>query len=127
AEQGLRRLIALKPQHAHAYNALGYTLADRLNRPLEAIVLLEKALELSPGDGFILDSMGWAHFKAGHLDEAIRWLRKAYAVMQDPEVAGHLGEALWAKGLHAEARDVWKDALKSAPDNTLLRNALERR
>lgn len=127
AEQGLRRLIALRPRHAHAYNALGYTLADRLNRPLEAIVLLEKALELSPGDGFILDSLGWAHFKAGHLDEAIRLLREAYAAMRDPEVAGHLGEALWAKGLHAEARGVWRDALKAAPDNTLLRNALERR
>lgn len=126
AEQGLRRLIALRPQHAHAYNALGYTLADRLNRPLEAIVLLEKALELAPGDGFVLDSLGWAHFKAGHLDEAIRLLREAYAVMRDSEVAGHLGEALWAKGLHAEARVVWQDALKIAPENTLLRNALER-
>jgi tetratricopeptide (TPR) repeat protein len=127
AEQGLRRLIALKPRHAHAYNALGYTLADRLNRPLEAIVLLERALELSPGDAFILDSLGWAHFKANHLDEAIRLLREAYAAMRDPEVAGHLGEALWAKGLHAEARVVWQEALKAAPDNALLRNALERR
>ncbi len=127
AEQGLRRLIALKPTHAHAYNALGYTLADRLNRPLEAIVLLEKALELSPGDGYILDSLGWAHFKAGHLDAAIRLLREAYIAMRDPEVAGHLGEALWAKGLHAEARDVWQDGLKTAPENALLRNALERR
>ena len=127
AEQGLRRLIALKPQHAHAYNALGYTLADRLNRPLEAIVLLEKALELAPGDAFILDSLGWAHFKAGHLDEAIRLLREAYVAMRDPEVAGHLGEALWAKGRHAEAREVWQGALKTAPENALLRNALERR
>ncbi len=127
AEQGLRRLIALKPRHAHAYNALGYTLADRLNRPLEAIVLLEKAMELSPGDAYILDSLGWAHFKAGHLDEAIRLLREAYAVMRDPEVAGHLGEVLWAKGLHTEARTIWQDALKAAPDNTLLRSALERR
>ncbi len=127
AEQGLRRLIALKPQHAHAYNALGYTLADRLNRPLEAIVLLEKALELAPGDAFILDSLGWAHFKASHLDEAIRLLREAYVAMRDPEVAGHLGEALWAKGQHAEAREVWQGALKAAPENALLRNALERR
>lgn len=127
AEQGLRRLIALKPTHAHAYNALGYTLADRLNRPLEAIALLEKALELSPGDSYILDSLGWAHFKAGHLDEALRLLREAYVSLPDQEVAGHLGEALWAKGLHAEARNVWQDALKSAPENALLRNALERR
>ena len=126
-EQSLRRLIVLKPRHAHAYNALGYTLADRMNRPQEAIALLEKALELLPGDGYILDSLGWAHFKAGHLDEALRWLRQAYIAMRDPEVAGHLGEALWAKGLHAEARHVWQDALKIAPENTLLRNALERR
>jgi len=127
AEQGLRRLIALKPRHAHAYNALGYTLADRLNRPIEAITLLEKALSLSPGDAFILDSLGWAHFKAGHLDEAIRLLREAYAQMSDPEVATHLGDALWAKGLEAEARSVWQDALKTHPDNAPLRKAVGRK
>jgi tetratricopeptide (TPR) repeat protein len=127
AEQGLRRLIALKPRHAHAYNALGYTLADRLNRPVEAIALLETALSLSPGDAFILDSLGWAHFKAGHLDEAIRLLREAYAQMSDPEVAAHLGDALWAKGLEAEARSVWQDALKTHPDNAPLRKAVGRK
>lgn len=127
AEQVLRRLITLKPRHAHAYNALGYTLADRLNRPIEAIVLLEKALSLSPGDAFILDSLGWAHFKAGHLDDAVRLLREAYAQMRDPEVAAHLGDALWAKGLETEARSVWQEALNAYPNSAVLRNALGRK
>jgi len=125
-EQDLRRLIALKPDHAHAYNALGYTLADRTDRIGEALELLQKALALAPEDPFILDSMGWALFKADRLDEALDYLRRAYAARPDPEIAAHLGEVLWKMSRKDEARRVWEAALKDHPDNEVLRETVSR-
>lgn len=125
-EKHLRRLIELQPEHAHAYNALGYTLANRTNRIDEAIVLLGKALELSPDDPFILDSMGWAMYKARRLDEAVAYLRRALSSRDDPEIAAHLGEVLWQRGDKDEARQIWQGSLKSHPDNKQLREALSR-
>lgn len=125
-EQDLRRLIKLKPDYAHAYNALGYTLADRTSRIPEAIELLEKALKLEPDDPFILDSMGWALFKAKRYGEAVDYLRRAYAAKPDPEIAAHYGEALWMKGDKEEARKVWKSGLKTYPDNETLRDVASR-
>lgn len=125
-EQDLRRLIALKPDHAHAYNALGYTLADRTDRLQEAIELLEKALKLAPDDPFILDSMGWALFKLGQLDAAIDYLRRAFALRPDPEIAAHLGEALWVRGDRDEARRIWQGSLREHPDNETLRETVGR-
>ena len=125
-EQDLRRLIALKPDHAHAYNALGYTLADRTDRLKEAIELLDKALKLAPDDPFILDSMGWALFKVGRLDAAIDYLRRAFALRPDPEIAAHLGEALWVRGDRDEARRIWQGSLREHPDNESLRETVGR-
>lgn len=125
-EQDLRRLIALKPDHAHAYNALGYTLADRTDRLKEAIELLEKAIELAPDDPFILDSMGWAQFKSGRLDAAIDYLRRAFTLRPDPEIAAHLGEALWVRGDRDEARRIWQGSLRAHPDNESLRETVGR-
>jgi len=128
-EQDLRRLIKLKPDHAHAYNALGYTLADRTNRLPEAVELLNQALKLSPEDPFILDSMGWALFKLKRLPEAVDHLRRAHNARPDPEIAAHLGEALWVennKGDRDEARRVWQGSLKAYPDNESLRDVVSR-
>jgi tetratricopeptide (TPR) repeat protein len=125
-EKDLRRIIKLKPDYAHAYNALGYTLADRTPRILEAIELLEKALKLEPDDPFIQDSMGWALFKAKRFNEAVDFLRRAYAAKPDPEIAAHFGEALWAKGDKDEARRVWKNGLQTYPDNEILREVASR-
>lgn len=125
-EADLRRLIALQPNHAHAYNALGYTLADRTNRTGEAIELIGKALTLAPEDPFILDSMGWALFRANRLDESVTFLRRAYANRADPEIAAHLGEALWAKGERTEAGRVWQGALAAHPDNEVLKETVSR-
>ena len=125
-EQDLRRLIKLKPDFAHAYNALGYTLADRTSRVAEAIELLEKALKLEPEDPFILDSMGWALFKARRYGEAADHLRRAYALKPDPEIAAHFGEALWMKGDREEARKIWKGSLMAHPDNEVLREVASR-
>ncbi len=128
-EQDLRRLIKLKPDHAHAYNALGYTLADRTNRLPEAVELLNQALKISPEDPFILDSMGWALLKQKRMPEAVDHLRRAYNSKPDPEIAAHLGEALWlknGKGDRDEARRVWQGSLKVNPDNESLREVVSR-
>lgn len=128
-EQDLRRLIKLKPDYAHAYNALGYTLADRTNRLPEAVELLTQALRLAPDDPYILDSMGWALFRMRRLSEAVEHLRRAYGAKPDPEIAAHLGEALWVKGEKGdrdEARRVWQRSLDANPDNESLREVVSR-
>ena len=125
-ERLLRKVIALKPDNAHAHNALGYSLADRQQRLPEARELIQRALELSPGDPFITDSLGWVEFRLGHRDEAIRLLKGAYTSRPDPEIAAHLGEVLWAAGLRDEARRVWREAKVRDAANDVLRETLAR-
>lgn len=121
-EKELRKLIQIKPDFAQAYNALGYTLADRNLKLDEAHKLIEKALTLSPNDHYILDSMGWVHYRLGKLDQAVDYLRRAYTTQTDPEIAAHLGEVLWQQGKRDEAIQTWNDALRSHPDNEVLLN-----
>ncbi len=125
-EANLRKLIKLKPDHAQAYNALGYTLADRTQRLQEAKGYIEKALALSPDDPFILDSMGWVQFRLGNMKESLDYLQRAYDTRPDPEIAAHLGEVLWAKGKQAEAQKVWKEALAEHPENEMLQDTMKR-
>lgn len=125
-EQRLRKLIALKPDHAHAYNALGYSLADRGERLEEAQSLIARALELTPGDPFILDSMGWVRFRQGDSEEALGHLERAYELRPDPEIAAHLGEVLWSMNRQADATRVWDEALRAYPDNPVLKNVMQR-
>ena len=125
-EAKLSRLVELKPSSAHALNALGYTLVDRTTRVAEGYALIQRALALSPDDPFILDSVGWAQFRLGKLDEAEKSLRQAMEQRPDPEIAAHLGEVLWAKGERALAQDVWQSQLKSAPDNAVLLETVRR-
>src|SRR5581483_7069111 len=105
-ESNLRKVIKLKPDHAHAYNALGYTLGDRTDRYAEAKQYVEKALELSPDDPFILDSVGWVYYKMGNQKEALDYLERAFKRRPDPEIAAHLGEVMWAKGMRADAETI---------------------
>lgn len=121
-ERELRKLILIKPDFAQAYNALGYTLADRNERLDEAQKLIEKALALTPDDHFILDSMGWVQYRLGKLDKALDYIRRAYEAQSDPEIAAHLGEILWQQGKHEEALSTWEDALREFPDNEALIN-----
>lgn len=121
-EQELRKLMLMKPDFAQAYNALGYTLADRNERLDEAKQLIEKALSLTPDDHYILDSMGWVHYRQGHLNEALDYLQRAYDAQSDPEIAAHLGEVLWQKGQHEEAINTWEKALQDHPENEALLN-----
>lgn len=121
-ERELRKLILLKPEMVHPYNALGYSLADRNERLDEAQKLIEKALSLSPNDYFILDSMGWVQYRRGQLGQALDYLKRAYAVQADPEIAAHLGEVLWQRGQRDEAIQTLQDALREHPENELLLN-----
>jgi tetratricopeptide (TPR) repeat protein len=125
-EQLLRRVIALKPDSPHAYNALGYSLADRGQRLTEARDLIARALELAPGDPFITDSLGWVEFRLGRSEEALRLLRQAYAARPDAEIGAHLGEVLWASGQRDEARRVWREARARDAANEVLRETLAR-
>jgi tetratricopeptide (TPR) repeat protein len=125
-EQHLKRLIELSPDNAQALNALGYTLVDRTNRLDEGYALIEKALKLSPEDPFIQDSMGWALYRLGRLEDAEKYLRRALAERPDAEIAAHLGEVLWVKGDRIAAQEVWQSQLKSTPDNQVLINTVRR-
>ena len=125
-EADLRKLITLKPDHAHAYNALGYTLADRTTRYAEAAEFISRALEFSPDDPFIVDSLGWVQFKQGKLDESIATLQRAFDIRPDPEIAAHLGEAMWAKGKRSEASKIWQTALRDHPENEALNEVVKR-
>ena len=119
-ETELRKLIAAKPDFAAAYNALGYSFADRNIKLDEAQKLIEKALAISPNDHYMLDSLGWVYYRKGDLDKAIDYLQQAYKTNPDPEIAAHLGEVLWQKGQHEEAKKIWQDALTTNPDNEVL-------
>ena len=125
-ERVLRRVIELKPDHHHAYNALGYSLADRSQRLPEARALIKKALELAPGDPFITDSLGWVEFRLGNREEALRLLRQAYGSRPDPEIAAHLGEVLWATGAREDARRIWREGRERDTANEVLRETLTR-
>ena len=125
-EQNLQKLIQLKPDHAHAYNALGYSLAERDERLPEALKLIKRAVELSPGDPFIMDSLGWIYYRMGNIQDGLNYLNQAYAARPDPEIAAHLGEILWVQGAESDAKKIWQSALKDYPENEVLLETMER-
>ena len=124
AEKRLRRVIVLQPDRAHAYNALGYSFADRNINLDEARTLIEKAHQLAPDDAAILDSMGWISFRQGRFSDAERYLRQALEKFADGEIAAHLGEVLWAQGRYDEARMIWRAQLKLQPDSDILKKTM---
>ena len=125
-EKDLRAILEKDPKNSQALNALGYTLADRTDRYDEAYEFIKRALDISPNDYYVLDSMGWILYRQGRLDEAIVFLKKALAERNDPEIAAHLGEVLWVKGDKKTAQEIWNTALKEAPDDDRLRNVINR-
>jgi tetratricopeptide (TPR) repeat protein len=125
-ETRLRRVLQLRPDYAHAYNALGYSLADRNIRLQEAYQLIDHALHLAPDDGFIVDSMGWVQFRLGNLPAAREALTRAFHLKADPDVAAHLAEVLWASGDRSGARELLLDAQKRDGDSDTLRETLQR-
>ncbi len=125
-ERLLRRVIELQPEHFHAHNALGYSLADRKLRLPEAKALILRALELSPGEPYITDSLGWVEYRMGNHAAALHHLRSAWQARPDPEIGAHLGEVLWVSGQHDEARRVWREARQRDATNDVLRETLAR-
>ena len=125
-ESNLNKLIKLKPEHAHAYNALGYSFAERNVRLDEAKKLIEKAMLLAPEDLFIVDSMGWIYYRMGDYPRAIEYLRRAWNGRPDGEIGAHLGEVLWVSGERAEAERIWQEAVKQAPENDALQKTIKR-
>ena len=119
-ENELRKVIQLQPDFSAAYNALGYSFADRNINLKEAKTLIETAQKLSPSDHYILDSLGWVEYRLGNYAVAVEHLRKAYSVQEDPEISAHLGEVLWKQGLEEEAKNIWGKALKAFPENSTL-------
>ena len=125
-ERLLRRVIEIKPDNAHAHNALGYSLADRRLRLPEARQLVQRALELAPGDPFITDSLGWIEYRLGNREQAAQLLRTAYQARPDTEIGAHLGEVLWSLGQRDEARRVWRESKGRDAANEVLRETLAR-
>ena len=126
AERDLRAVLKLHPGDADALNALGYTLAEQTNRLKEAYGYISQALKKLPNSAAVLDSMGWVLYRMGRKEEALKYLEKAAAKLDDGEIAAHLGEVLWSLDRKEEARRVWRDALRFAPDNAKLKRAIER-
>lgn len=126
AEADLRKIIKYDPNNATALNALGYTLADRTERYAEALEFIQQAHQLKPDDAAITDSLGWVHYKLGNYEDAIIHLRQAYKDFPDPEVAAHLGEALWQSGDQESAKIIWREGLATDPKSDIIRTTLER-
>ncbi|HEX2199145.1 MAG TPA: tetratricopeptide repeat protein [Burkholderiales bacterium] len=125
-EANLRKLMQVRPDHAHAYNALGYSFAERNTRLPEARKLIERALEIAPEDHFIIDSLGWVLYRQGDLKGAAEQLRRAYSGRPDAEIGAHLGEVLWVMGERDEAERVWQESLKASPENETLQKTIKR-
>ena len=125
-ERLLRSIIERKPDFQHAYNALGYSYADRGIKLDEAQALIQKALDMTPGDPFITDSLAWVYFRQGNLNEAEKLLEQAYATRQDVEIAAHLGEVLWAQNKRERALKIWREGLQTDASNATLLETLKR-
>ena len=126
AERLLREVIAIDPAHAHAHNALGYSLADRNQRLPEALELITRALSLAPKDPFILDSMGWVTFRMGDNQAALEYLEQAYAKRPEADIAAHLAEVLWRLGRREEAQKYLKEGAQREPKNPTLIDTAKR-
>jgi len=126
AIKDLESIVKREPANAQALNALGYTLVDKTPELERGLVYIKAALKHVPDDPAILDSMGWAYYRLGNYDEALKYLRRAFAQLKDAEIAAHLGEVLWVAGKREEAQEVWKSALQQAPDDDLLLNVIQK-
>lgn len=125
-EDQLYKIIKMKPDSAAAYNALGYSYADRNIKLIEAKNLIETAVKLAPDDHYILDSLGWVYFRLGDLNHASERLQQAYAIQQDPEIAAHLAEVLWKQGQQEEARRILEQAAQLNPGNEALVSTMKK-
>ena len=125
-ERLIRRVIQIKPEYHNAYNALGYSFAERNVRLPEAKELIKKALEYVPADPFIQDSLGWVEFRLGNQAEAVRIFAIAFKAKPDAEIAAHYGEVLWSMGQRDKAMVIWREGQLLNPENETLVETLKR-
>jgi tetratricopeptide (TPR) repeat protein len=117
AEADFRKSLQLSPDQANVLNYLGYSMIEkRINIP-EAMDMILKSVELKPNDGYIVDSLGWAHYHIGDYEEAAKHLERAVELRpEDPIINDHLGDAYWHSGRRLEARFQWQHAKDSKPE-----------
>nr|WP_315482564.1 tetratricopeptide repeat protein [uncultured Undibacterium sp.] len=125
-EMALKQLIQIAPNNALAYNALGYSYADRNVQLDEALSLIEAANQLNPNDPYILDSLGWVKYRLKQFADAEQYLRLSLGMRQDADVSVHLAEILWVQSKKEEALQLFAEARKRDPDNALLKSTLQR-
>ena len=117
AESDLKKALALAPDQPLVLNYLGYSWVDQGIHLKEGMSLIEKAVQLKPDDGYIVDSLGWAHFRQGNFKDAVRFLERAVEIKpEDPTLNDHLGDAFWRVGREREARFQWNQALSLDPE-----------
>lgn len=117
AEADLVMALKLSPEQAQVLNFLGYSWVDKGQHLAEALAMLEKARALSPYDGYIVDSVGWAYYRLGRYADAARTLESAVLLVPgDSTINEHLGDAYWRVGKKLDARFQWSHALAFGPE-----------
>jgi len=120
SEADFKKILEKYPESPEVLNALGYTLVEKTKRYIEAEQYLLHALKLAPNEAVILDSYGWLQFKRGNFAGALDYLQRAYAKQKENEIAAHLAEVLWALNKKDEAKKLFKEAIKKAPEDEYL-------
>jgi tetratricopeptide (TPR) repeat protein len=123
AEKDFQQALALNPDQPQVLNYLGYSWVDQGVRLDQGLDLIRKAVELRPKDGYIVDSLGWAYYRLGRYDDAVRELERAVELRpEDPVINDHLGDAYWRVGRELEAKFQWSHArdLKPEPEDLIL-------
>lgn len=127
AEADLRRALELYPDQPLVLNYLGYSLVDRGMKLDEALGMIQKAVDLRPTDGYIVDSLGWVYYRLGRFDEAVTELERAIELRPaDPVINDHLGDAYWQVGRRLEARFQWNHARDLGPEPEELPKILDK-
>jgi len=117
AEADLRYALQLQPDQPLVLNYLGYSWIDKGQNLTDALGMIQRAVQLRPNDGYIVDSLGWAYFRIGDYPQATRYLERAIELLpEDPTINDHLGDAYWRSGRVAEARFQWRRALQFQPE-----------
>ncbi len=117
AESDLQKALQLAPEQPLVLNYLGYSWVDQNKNLKQGLQLIEQAVKLKPDDGYIVDSLGWAHYRLGNYKEAVKYLERAVELRpEDPVLNDHLGDAFWRVGRETEARFQWEQALTLKPE-----------
>ncbi|TPL91809.1 tetratricopeptide repeat protein [Mesorhizobium sp. B2-3-12] len=121
AEPNFRKALELQPDQPQVLNYLGYSWVDMNTNLKEGLEMIQKAVDLRPSDGYIVDSLGWAYFRLGRFDDAVREMERAVSLKpEDPVLNDHLGDAYWRVGRKLEATFQWNQARDLKPDPDVL-------